>query len=172
MLAGMMKAPYRACASIVLGIALASCVRKPGSSGGGASMDELFEVRNVSLSILRAPEDVYAFASRGENLPRWASGLGQTIRRVGDEWVADGPLGRVRVRFAPPNDLGVLDHDVALESGATVHNPLRVVPNGAGSTVIFTLLRLPGVSESRFADDAKWVEKDLATLKRLLETPP
>ncbi|HEX4445220.1 MAG TPA: hypothetical protein VH044_00730 [Polyangiaceae bacterium] len=133
-------------------------------------MNGLFEVRNLSVGILRAPKDVYAFASNGENLPRWASGLGRTIRNVGGEWIADGPLGRVTVRFAPANDLGVLDHDVALESGATVHNPLRVVPNGAGSTVIFTLLRLPGVSEQKFADDAKWVEKDLTTLKELLES--
>jgi hypothetical protein len=76
------------------------------------------------------------------------------------------------VRFAAPNDLGVLDHDVVLPSGATVHNPMRVVPNGPGSTVIFTLLRLPGVSEAKFTHDAKWVEKDLTTLKELLEASP
>jgi hypothetical protein len=76
------------------------------------------------------------------------------------------------VRFAAPNDLGVLDHDVILPSGATVHNPMRVVPDGPGSTVIFTLLRLPGVSEAKFTHDAKWVEKDLTTLKELLEESP
>jgi hypothetical protein len=58
---------------------------------------------------------------------------------------------------------------VILESGASVHNPLRVVPNGSGSEVTFTLFRLPGVSEDKFAEDAKWVQKDLNTLKRLLE---
>jgi len=135
-------------------------------------MDGIFEVRNISVSILRSPKDVYAFASNGENLPRWATGIGQTIRNVNGEWIADGPVGHVRVRFAPRNDLGVLDHDVGLESGATVHNPMRVVPNGTGSTVIFTLLRLPGVSEQKFADDATWVEKDLTTLKGLLEKLP
>jgi hypothetical protein len=46
---------------------------------------------------------------------------------------------------------------------------MRVVPNGAGSTVIFTLLRSPGVSEAKVAEDATWVEKDLVTLKGLLE---
>ena len=135
-------------------------------------MDGMLEVRNISVSILRSPKDVYAFSSNGKNLPRWATGLGQTVRNVDGEWIADGPVGHVRVRFAPPNDLGVLDHDVVLESGATVHNPMRVIPNGSGSTVIFTLLRLPGVSEEKFADDAKWVEKDLTTLKELLEKSP
>ena len=132
-------------------------------------MDDLFEVRNISVSIGRAPKDVYAFAGNGENLPCWASGLGQTILNVGGEWIADGPLGRIKIRFAAPNDLGVLDHDVVLPSGATVHNPMRVVPNGDGSTVIFTLLRPPGVSAEKFTADAAWVEKDLAALKRLVE---
>jgi hypothetical protein len=132
-------------------------------------MTDLLEVRNVSVSIHRSPRDVYAFISNGENVPRWAAGLGNKIRRAGGDWLAEGPLGNVRVRFAPPNDLGVADHDVALETGVTAHNPIRVIPNGAGSTVIFTLMRLPGVSARQFNQDAKTVEKDLATLKALLE---
>jgi len=132
-------------------------------------MPDMLEVRNVSVSIQRSPSEVYAFAGNGANLPRWASGLGKEVRHVSGEWLADGPLGLVRIRFAPPNDFGVLDHDVVLPSGATVHNPMRVVPNGAGSTVIFTLLRLPGVPAQKFDQDAQWVEKDLTTLKGLLE---
>lgn len=132
-------------------------------------MERLLEVRNISVSIHRSPKDVYAFISNGENVPRWAAGLGTRIRRVDDEWIAEGPIGSVRVRFAPPNDLGVADHDVVLASGVTVHNPIRVVPNGAGSTVIFTLMRLPGVSARQFTQDAKTVQKDLESLKALLE---
>jgi hypothetical protein len=134
-------------------------------------VDGLLEVRNVSVSIRRSPSDVYAFISNGENVPRWAAGLGTKIRRVEGEWVAEGPIGSVRVRFAPPNDLGVADHDVVLASGVTVHNPIRVVPNGSGSTVIFTLLRQPGVSARQFNQDATTVQKDLETLKALLEQP-
>lgn len=131
--------------------------------------DDLFEVRNITVSIRRPPTDVYAFVSDGANIPRWAAGLGKEIRRADGEWVAEGPLGNVRVRFALPNDLGVADHDVTLSTGATVHNPIRVLPNGAGSSVIFTLMRLPGVSAQQFVQDAQAVERDLTTLKALLE---
>jgi hypothetical protein len=134
-------------------------------------MEGLYEVNNVTVSIRRPPRDVYAFISDGANVPRWASGLGQDIRRVDGEWIASGVLGRVRVRFAPPNDLGVADHDVTLENGDTIHNPLRVVPNGTGSSVIFTLQRRPGVSQEQFEQDARTVEKDLTVLKTLLERP-
>lgn len=135
-------------------------------------MNGTLEVRNVSVSILRSPKEVYAFTSNGANLPQWATGLGKTVRHVNGGWIAEGPLGRITVKFAPPNEFGVLDHDVTLESGATVHNPMRVVPNGSGSIVTFTLLRLPDMSEQKFAEDAKWVEKDLTTLKWLLEKAP
>jgi hypothetical protein len=131
----------------------------------------MFEVKHISVSIHRSPSDVYAFVSNGENLPRWATGLGHEIRRVGDEWVAEGPLGNVTVRLVKPNNLGVADHDVVLPTGAVIHNPIRVIPNGSGSTVTFTLMRLSGVSEQKFSDDARWVEKDLTTLKALLEKP-
>jgi hypothetical protein len=42
-------------------------------------MDDLLEVKNVSVSIRRPPIDVYSFVRNGENVPRWASGLGAAI---------------------------------------------------------------------------------------------
>jgi hypothetical protein len=80
-----------------------------------------------------------------------------------------GPVGSATVRFVERNRLGVLDHDVTVPSGETIHNPIRVIPNDGGSEVVFTLFRRPGVSAAQFAEDAQAVEKDLRTLKRLLE---
>ena len=48
--------------------------------------------------------------------------------------------------------------------------PMRVVPVGEGSEFVFTLIRRPGMSDQEFADDKAAVEKDLKTLKDLLET--
>jgi hypothetical protein len=84
--------------------------------------------------------------------------------------VADGPDGRAILRFAERNDLGVLDHTVILASGAEIRVPLRVVPNGRGCEVMFTLFRQPGMTDEIFARDAEWVAKDLAALKALLES--
>jgi hypothetical protein len=46
---------------------------------------------------------------------------------------------------------------------------MRVVPNGAGSEVLFTLFRSPAMSDDKYAEDASLVDRDLQTLKRLLE---
>lgn len=133
----------------------------------------MHEVQHVSISIARKPSEVYAFASDPMNLPRWASGLARSeVRRDGEEWVAEAPFGKVRVKFAPRNAFGVLDHDVTLESGATVRNPMRVVPNGEGSEFLFTLIRRPHMSDAEFAGDRATIESDLKTLKAILERPP
>lgn len=134
-------------------------------------MQKTLEARHVSVSIARSPDDVYRFASNPENLSHWASGLGRARRGAGGEWTVEGPLGEVKVRFADRNALGVLDHDVTLPSGVTVHNAFRVIPNGDGSELVFTVFRLPGQSEQEFEADARTVEKDLRVLKQILERP-
>lgn len=132
-------------------------------------MPNTLEVRHVSVSVERAPDDVYRLVSNMETWPEWASGLGKSIRRQGSDWIADGPLGQVRVRLAIPNPFRVLDHDVTLPTGITVHNPLRVLPNGAGSEVIFSVFRQPDTSDHDFQADVNAVAKDLGAMKQLLE---
>ena len=82
----------------------------------------MHNVQHISVYIDRRPAEVYEFASDPSNLPRWAAGLARSeVRKDGDEWVADAPFGKVRVRFAERNAFGVMDHDVKLESGR--HDP-------------------------------------------------
>jgi len=127
------------------------------------------ESRHLSVHVDRPAAEVYAYAADPAHLPEWAEGLAGGIAQVDGEWVADSPMGRVVVRFAPPNDLGVLDHDVVLPDGTTVTNPLRVLADGEGSEVVFTLRRQPGTDDAAFAADAAAVAADLAGLTRVLE---
>ena len=125
--------------------------------------------RHISQAIARSPAEVYAFASDPANLPKWAEGLSRSeMKRAGEEWIADSPMGEVRVKFAPKNVFGVMDHDVVLPNGETFHNPFRVLANGEGSEVVFTLYRHEGVSDQDFESDAARIKADLATLKKLL----
>lgn len=130
------------------------------------------DVLHLSVYIDLPPGKVYDFASDPRNLPRWAAGLARSeVKKEGDLWTMESPLGRVKVRFAERNAFGVLDHDVTLESGVTVHNPMRVLPQGRGSEFTFTLIRQPGTPDDQFRADKAAVEKDLSALKDLLEGP-
>lgn len=126
--------------------------------------------RHISVSINRSASEVYRFASNPSNLPMWAAGLSGSIEKVGEMWIADSPMGKVKVKFAEVNDFGVLDHVVTLPSGVKVYNPMRVFPNFEGSEVVFTLYRLPEMADGAFDADAKLVESDLRKLKKILET--
>ena len=122
----------------------------------------------MSVGIAVDPKTVYAYASDPANLTVWAPGFVQSIEKQGANWIAQTSLGQVAFRFAAVNELGVLDHDVDLPNG-TVHNPIRVIPNGAGSEVLFTLIQAPGVSDAQFQQDMDTVRADLNKLRTVLE---
>jgi hypothetical protein len=126
--------------------------------------------RHISMPIERPAGDVYDYASNPANLPAWAAGLGGSVERVGGQWFADSPMGRVSIAFAPANEFGILDHRVTLPSGQIVDNPLRVIPDGAGCEVVFTVRRQPGMTDPEFDRDCDAVRADLGTLKQVLES--
>ena len=128
-----------------------------------------FKSVHISVSIDRPADTVYEFALNPENLPKWAAGLGDSIKNVDGDWIAESPMGRIKVKFADKNKFGVLDHDVSLPSGTKFYNPMRVFPNNDGSELIFTLYRQPDMSDQMFAEDADAVTRDLRKLKTLLE---
>ena len=127
------------------------------------------ETRKLSVSIDRAAAEAYEFLSLPENFPKWASGLGASLRQAGADWIAETPDGPAMVRFTERNSRGVLDHSVKLPRGDSVYVPLRVVAYGEGCELVLTLFRLPGMSDEKFAADAAWVMRDLQAAKRILE---
>lgn len=133
-------------------------------------MATLFQSCNLSISINRNAKDVYDFVSVPVNFGLWASGLGKSLKQVNGEWIAETPEGAAKIRFTEHNELGILDHWVSTEPGLEIYIPMRVIPNDGGSELIFTLFRLPGMSDEKFSADAEWVMRDLTTLKKLLES--
>ncbi len=123
----------------------------------------------ISVSINRPATQVYAFVSNPLHLPQWASGLSTTLEQSGDDWVADSPMGKVKIHFAPANTFGVVDHDVTVPSGEIFSNPMRVIANGEGSELMFTLFHRAGMSDTDIANDAATIKKDLQKVKEILE---
>jgi hypothetical protein len=127
------------------------------------------ECRTVGVSIKRDPDQVYEYLADPRSFPQWSLFI-LGLENDGNEWMAKTPAGTVRIRFTPRNEFRVLDHDVTSAAGLRVHVAMRVIPNeDDGSEVIFTVVRLPGMSTQEFEEDVKMVLTDLAALKRLLE---
>ena len=127
-----------------------------------------FPARHISRFIARKPAEISAFLADHHNLPKWAAGLSSGITEQNGAVISESPMGKVQVRFAPGAELGIFDHDVTLPNGQTVHNPLRVLKNDDGSEVVFTLYRMPGVSDDAFEKDAALIAADLERLSAAL----
>jgi hypothetical protein len=129
----------------------------------------IYPSMTISVQIAREPAAVYAYVADLNNLPRWATTFCRSIRREGEAWMMETTLGMMTIRLASENRLGVLDHYLTPPGGETLYVPMRVVANGSGSEVYFTLFRLPGVSDAGYVADAALVRQDLYSLKRLME---
>jgi hypothetical protein len=58
---------------------------------------------------------------------------------------------------------------VKLSSGEVIFVLMRVIKNGEGSEVIFTLFQTVDMPDDKIAEDAKSVKQDLNILKNLVE---
>ena len=124
--------------------------------------------RTLSISIDSEPTRIYEFVSDPKNITKWAQGLGSSVRKAGDKWIVESPNGPAELRFSKRNEFGILDHYVKV-SGQEIFVPMRVVSNGKRSEVFLTIFRQPKMTEKQFAEDIYLVEKDLKTLKNIME---
>lgn len=129
----------------------------------------MLESTTLHIHIDCASDKVADFVADPRNLPRWAAGFCKSVRPGDDGWIVETPQGPVGLRFVARNAFGVLDHYVNPVPGVEIHVPMRVIPNGDGSEILFTLFRQPGMSEEACRQDASTVEQDLLALKRVLE---
>ncbi|HEV8364433.1 MAG TPA: SRPBCC family protein [Gemmatimonadaceae bacterium] len=124
----------------------------------------------VHTSISSPPQQLIAYLSDLNNWRSWAPWVHSVNRSSDRDWTVETDVGQMHMRFVETNSLGVLDHDVTLSSGLTVHNSMRVLRNGSGSELVMVLFQSPGVSNDVFARDIQAVTDDLARLKGVAET--
>ena len=123
----------------------------------------------IHTSILSARDDDVSFLSDLNTWNTWAPWIRSVRRSSARDWTLDTEAGTMKVGFVESNSLGVLDHEVTLESGVTVLNSMRVLPNGTGSEVVMVVFQSPSVSTEEFERDIQAVRDDLARLKTAAE---
>lgn len=126
--------------------------------------------RTVSTYIAVPSVVVYDFASNPANLPVWIPSFCKSVEFVNGQWVIQSTEGPAIFTFVESNAYGVLDHTIKFASGLKVTNPMRVIPNGSGSELMFTLFQHKGMPDQQFKEDESHVQSDLETLRRILES--
>ena len=133
------------------------------------------ETATVSVTIDAPPETVSADIADPSSHPEWATEFfSGTAEDKGDgTWQMNVPRmgGPVLMRIEGDTTQGVIDMYLA-PLGAPFGSPLpvRVVPNGDGSDVLFTLTRLPNQTDQEWTGGLESMERELENLKTRHET--
>jgi hypothetical protein len=120
-----------------------------------------------SLGIAAAPAVVHAYLSDGNNLPDWAPGFAPRIRESDGSW----RISRDGVEFtidlvAEPRSRTV---DFLAAGGHARGLYARVLPNGDGSELLFTIMFTPDTPEDVIAAQMVTLEMELGAVRDACE---
>jgi hypothetical protein len=129
----------------------------------------------VKVTIDRPFDEVARYVGDPSSAHEWATEFfaGPLKATKGDEFVATVPMmgGEVRYRQDADLDKGVIDIYLAPRGGNFGPPlPVRVLPNGGGADVLYTLAQFPGTSDQAWQAGLQSMARELENLKQLLES--
>ena len=123
----------------------------------------------IDAPVTRVANDLADVAAH----PSWATEFFEgSARRDGAEWLVQVPRmgGPARMRIDADAERGIVD--MYLAPGEAPYGPplpVRVVPNGDGCDVLFTLTRSPGLDDQQWAAALDSMSRELQQLRSRLE---
>lgn len=134
----------------------------------------IFETEAVKVSIDASFDEVVRFLGDPAKAHEVGTEFfaGPLRRATGDEWAAQVPLMGGEVRYRQEVDLGrgLIDIYMAPKGGDFGPPlPVRVLHNGDGADVIWTLLRFPGTADEAWEGGIASMGRELQQLKRRFE---
>ncbi len=126
---------------------------------------------NTVTAYFNAPRDrVFAYLSEVENLPRWATGFCQELKKVGGDHKIVTPMGELFFRIDADPKTGVIDMASGPDKETMPPWPVRVaaLPDG-GSLLLFTALQMPGVSDENFAAQCRELKAEFENIRQAVE---
>jgi hypothetical protein len=120
-----------------------------------------------AVSIDADPALVYAFVADPANLPTWAVGFCQAIRRdaESDRWIATTAHGDMPIRYVTTNSAGTIDFHFSPSPGVEIAAFSRVIPNGNGAEYVFTQLQSAGMPDDVFEAQTHALSEELQVLR-------
>jgi hypothetical protein len=127
------------------------------------------KTRYFSVRIACDVEAVYRFITDTSKLGLWAQGLRSAAWEPSRTAVGESSAGPIEVCFTDHVDLGICDLSIITPDGRVIECPMRVVRDGAGSEVVFTL-RPDAVADREGREQlGAAIAADLNRLRRAIE---
>jgi hypothetical protein len=122
-------------------------------------------------AVLDAPkEDVFAYLSEIDNLPRWATEFARELRyEEGRAKVVNG-LGEFYFSIEADAETGVIDMYAGPSDEELMLFPTRVVPLPDGRSVYsFTMFQAPGMPDDLFESQHASLQREFENIRREVE---
>ena len=122
-------------------------------------------------AVLDAPkEDVFAYLSELDNLPKWATEFARELKyEDGRAKVVNG-LGEFCFSIDADVETGVIDMYSGPSEDALMLFPTRVVPlPGGRSAYSFTMFQAPGMSDDLFESQHASLQREFENIRREVE---
>ena len=123
--------------------------------------------RTVTATLEAPKEQVFAYLSRVENLPNWASEFARELKyEDGKAKVVNG-LGEFYFSIEADEDTGVIDMYVGPSEDELGLFPTRVVELPGGlSAYSFTMFKAPGMSDELFESQYESLRREFENIRR------
>jgi uncharacterized protein YndB with AHSA1/START domain len=122
----------------------------------------LAETRSISIGA--SPAAVHEYLADARRLPEWAPAFATEVRPKGGHWVVTQGATELDVAILANRDCGTVD--IVAAANHSLGAFLRVLPNGPGSELLFTLLFAPDTPEHQIEAQMTTVENELAAVRQ------
>ena len=121
------------------------------------------------VDIQATPEKVFTFLANPLNWPQYAVVNLRSVSPGSDGWFnAVTKFGEGRIKVNGAKEFGILDHTWQ-DPQATWDAYCRVVSNGDGATVMFTLFQPPVMNDQQFDQAMQEMDIEMTKLKEILD---
>src|SRR5690348_15163673 len=114
------------------------------------SMKNTSFAKTLTASLPWSVPMAFSCISDPENLPSWHGSFCRSLRRDNGSLIVESPRGEVVVHFVRDDHSHVLDLVVRVGEGVTLTHAIRLIPNGEGSEIIWTLVKPLGLADNVF----------------------
>jgi hypothetical protein len=120
-------------------------------------------------TVLEAPKaDVFAYLSKIENLPDWATEFARELRRDGDTYRVVNGLGEFLFDIRADETTGVIDMFAGPAEDQMAVFPTRAVELAPDRTAFtFTMFQGPGMPDELFESQHESLQREFANIERV-----
>jgi hypothetical protein len=118
-----------------------------------------------SISIAAPPGSVLQLLAEPRNLPAWAPAFAQAVAPADPDWLINPGPGQFRIRVHVSAELGTVDLLDPRDLARGAH--MRVLSNGDGSELLFTLVFPTTADEESIGLQMATVEAELRAVRDL-----